>query len=179
MHTAARIKQPWETSEYLWIVTASYGPEGLVVRFKDGTEGRVDVERLPRVQARGPDWSALRCNEYEILVPTTEGDVEISSFAIRSLSDAAFAAHLKAKEAESARWIGHRIQALRRARGLTIDDLTERAGIALSLLTRIEQGDHDGNLVELQRVVEAMGCGLKDLIRPEVEEPAEAEAQTA
>ncbi len=33
----------------------------------------------------------------------------------------------------------------------------------------IERGDHDGDLGELQRLVEAMGHEMNDLIRPEAE----------
>ena len=179
MSTANRSKKPWDASEYLQVVAAGYDAGELVVHFVDGSEGRIDVERLTRVQARRPDWPALSFNEYEIIVPTAEGDFEISSFAIRSLTDAAFHAHLKAKEAESARRVGQRIQELRRGRDLTVEALAERAGFTPAALSRIEQGDHDGYLPDLQRVVEAMGHGLEDLVIGEDEEPSAVEPSTA
>jgi DNA-binding XRE family transcriptional regulator len=177
--SVARPDTPWDTSEYLRIAQASFNAGELVVRFVDGTEARVDVERMTRVQAQGPDWPALAFNDDEVIVPTGEGDFEISSFSIRSLSDPAFRAHLEAKEAESARRVGRRVRELRRGRNLTIETLAERAGIAAPTLSRIERGDHDGALTDLQRVVEAMGHSLKDLVIPEVEEPRVARAHTA
>ena len=160
---AARLEQPWDAFAYLRIVAASYGAGELIVRFADGTAGRVDVERMTRVQAQRPDWPALTFNDYEVIVPTDEGDFELSSFGIRSLTDPAFHAHLQARQAESARRVGQRIQELRQRRGLTRETVAQRAGIDPSRLVRIERGDHDGNLTELERVVEATGHRFKDL----------------
>ena len=161
--TAVRPKKPWDAVAYLRIVAASYGADELIVRFADGTTGRVDVERTTRVQAQRPEWPALTWNEYEVIVPTGEGDFEISSFGIRSLTDPSFHAHLQTRQAESARRVGQRIQELRQRRGLTRDTVAQRARIDPSCLLRIERGDHDGNLIEIERVVEAMGHGFKDL----------------
>ena len=176
--TPAKRDKPWDTAAYLRIVKASYEAGGLVVSFDDGTEARVGVERMTRVQARGPDLPALAFNDHEVIVPTGEGDFEISSFAIRSLSDPAFQAHLAAAEAESARRVGRRTRELRRGRGLTVETLAERAGIGAPTLSRIERGNHDGALTDLQRMVEAMGHDLKDLVIPETEDPRAAQTQT-
>ena len=182
MSDATSPKQPWHSSAYLRIVAASYDAGELVVRFADGTVGRVDVERMTRVQARRPDWPSLTFNDYEVIVPTAEGDFEVSSFGIRSLSDPVFDAYLKAKEAESARRVGRRLQEFRRSQGLTLETVAERAGMAPSSLSRIEQGDHDGNLIDLDRVLDALGRDFKDLIGTEAEgtnvadsDPAEPE----
>ncbi len=167
MGTTTTSTNPWDTSAYLRVRSARFEGGELVVGFADGTESRVADERLSRPQAGRPDWSRVRGDDHEVIVPTTDGDSEISSFAIRSLTDDAFRAHLEAKEAESARWIGQRIQELRRGRGLAVDVLAARAGLPPATVLGVEQGNHDGNLTELQRLVEAMGHGLKDLVRPE------------
>lgn len=112
-------------------------------------------------------------------MPTAEGDFEISSFGLRSLTDPAFHAHIRAKEAESARLVVKRIRELRERRALSVETVAERAGLAASSLSRIEQGDHDGFLPELQRVVEAMGHGFKDLIVAEADEPSVEAPDTA
>ena len=113
MGTVTTSTNPWDTSAHLRVRSARFGSGELVVGSADGTESRVAVERLTRIQVRRPDWSRVRGDDYEVIVPTPEGDSEISSFAFRSLTDDAFRTHLEAKGAESARWIGHRIQVLR------------------------------------------------------------------
>lgn len=167
MNAAASTENPWDSTAYMRVVSARYDDGELVVDFADGTRSRVAVARMTRVEARRPNWSALGIGEYDVTVPTAEGDFEISSFAIRSLSDPAFRAHLDAVEAESARWTGQRIRELRRGRGLSIDALAAAARVAPSLVSSIERGTHDGNLVELERVVAAMGYDMRELFRPE------------
>lgn len=162
-------KNRWDTSKYLRMTGVRYDMGQLVVDFADGTVVRVEAGQLPWVLARRPDWPTLRANEYEVIVPTAEGDFELTSFSIRLLTDSAFEAHVTAKEKESAQWIGQRVHELRRGRELTIDTLAKRAGVPASLVADIERGDHDGDLGELQRLVEAMGHEMNDLIRPEAE----------
>ncbi len=90
----------------------------MVVGFADDTESRLAVERLARTQSGRRDWSRVRGDDYEVILPTADGDSEISSFVIRLLTDDAFRALLEAKEAASARWIGQISQELQRGRGL-------------------------------------------------------------
>jgi hypothetical protein len=127
--SVATPSRPWDTYKYQQIVDAHHDAGDLVVRFGDGTVARVGVERMDRVQERGPDWDALTFDEFQIVVPTRTGDFEIPWFPIRSMSDPAFRAHLDAVEAESARWVGERVRDLRRGRGLTVDALAERARV--------------------------------------------------
>ncbi len=149
-----------------------------MVGFADDTESRLAVERLARTQSGRRDWSRVRGDDYEVILPTADGDSEISSFVIRLLTDDAFRALLEAKEAASARWIGQISQELQRGRGLAVDVLAARAGLPLATVSGVEQGNHDGNLTELQRPVEAMGHSPKDLVRPESAEQPDA-ARTA
>ena len=179
MSDAASSEQPWNSSAYLRIVAASYDAGELVVRFADGMEGRVDVERMTGVQARRPDWPSLTFNDHEVIVPTADGDFEISTFGIRSLGDPVFNAYLRAKEAESARRVGRRLQEFRRRQGLPLETVAERAGMTPSSLSRIEQGDHDGNLIDLERVLDALGRDFRDLIGTGAEEMNVAESDPA
>lgn len=46
MSAAASPKKPWDTSRYLRIAAADYDAGDLVVRFVDGTEARIAVDRM-------------------------------------------------------------------------------------------------------------------------------------
>lgn len=162
-----RPTKPWDTTEYQQIVSAAYGAGELIVRFGDGAEARVDVSLMTRVEERGPDWASLRFDDFEVVVPTQQGDFEIPWFPIRSLTDPAFRAHLDAAEVEQARWIGEGVRALRRGRGLGIDELADRAGMNASTLAEIERGHRDVHLVALEKLLGAMGHDVKALGRPD------------
>jgi hypothetical protein len=160
---------PWDTRNYPRIVSASYQSGTLAVSFADGATAEVPVEAFS--QRRGVrDWDRVSYTEYEIVVPReAEEEDEIPWDVIRSLTDPAFAAHLDAMAEESGRWVGKRVRELRQGRGLKIAALAGLAGVLPSLVADIERGNHDGDLGELQRVVEAMGHGMRDLIRPEAD----------
>jgi len=169
MSSTADRQAPWNTREYPRIVSASYRSGALVVGFADGATVEVPAEAF-RERRGTRDWDRVSHTEYEIVVPReADEDDEIPWDVIRSLTDPAFAAHLEAMAEESARWVGQRIRELREGRGLTVEALASRSGLDPALLARIERGDHDGDLGELQRVVESMGHGMKDLYKPEVD----------
>jgi DNA-binding XRE family transcriptional regulator len=170
--------KPWDTDEYQRIVDAAFDGGELIVRFGDGAEARVDVTLMTRVEQRGPDWASLRFDDFEIVVPTREGDFEIPWFPIRSLTDPAFRAHLDAAAVEQARWIGERIRALRLGHGLGVEELAARAGLKASTLVAIEHGNREVHLVGLERLLSAMGHDFGELVRPE-SVPRLAASQTA
>jgi DNA-binding Xre family transcriptional regulator len=91
------------------------------------------------------------------------GHVEIPWSTIRALTDREYAAHLAEAAEEQARQIGLRIRELRELRGLSSNELAERAGITPQSLSRIEHGHHDVVFRTLRRILAAMGCSLRDL----------------
>jgi transcriptional regulator with XRE-family HTH domain len=57
-----------------------------------------------------------------------------------------------------------RIRSLRKARGWSLDDLAERAGISLSQLSRIETGHRRISLDQLTAISVALGKSLDELV---------------
>lgn len=57
--------------------------------------------------------------------------------------------------------IGERIRALRKERGLSLEELANRSGIALSVLTRIENDRGGATFRTHQRIAEAFGIPFR------------------
>ena len=54
---------------------------------------------------------------------------------------------------------------LRAAKGLSVDDLHERSGIARSMLFRIENGSSAGSLATWYKIARSLDVPLSELIR--------------
>jgi transcriptional regulator with XRE-family HTH domain len=61
--------------------------------------------------------------------------------------------------------VGNTIRDLRRANGLTIADIAERAEISRGMLSRIENGQTASSLEGLNRIARALGVSLSTLFR--------------
>jgi len=156
------IKQ--DRREYQRIVTASGAGKELKVLFEDGSRVVVDVERLLPPDTRMVRGGTITFNPHEVILPTSNGPLEVPWSAIRVLTDGEYAAYLAVAAEEEARQVGVRLKELRTSRGLTSKELAGRAGITPQSLSRIEHGRHDVVLITLQRIVAAIGCTLKDLV---------------
>lgn len=64
-----------------------------------------------------------------------------------------------------------RIRELRIARGLTQEQLCERAGISIDAITRIESGSRTPTLSTLASIARALGVELSELVRTEPPPP--------
>jgi len=63
--------------------------------------------------------------------------------------------------------IGEQIAVLRRARGLTQDQLAEAAGVSVDVIRRLEQGvRHSARLNTLSKIAAALGCEMSVIIVP-------------
>ncbi len=153
----------WDALQYQRIASAEHIGEKLLVRFEDGSEAHLDAERVLPADVQSVNWDALQAGEYEITVPSEDGQVEIPWSTIRALSDRAYASHLADAAEEEARLIGRRIRELRESRGLTSKEVAERAGVTPQSLSRIEHGRHNVVFTTLRRILAAMGYSLKDL----------------
>ena len=98
--------KPWDTSAYGEITAVSHDRGDLVVSFGDGSQARVPVSQLQALHLNDADWPALRFTPDEVVVPTAAGDVEISWFSLRALTDAEFGAYLDRFAADEARRVG-------------------------------------------------------------------------
>src|SRR5215218_9772155 len=63
--------------------------------------------------------------------------------------------------------LGHRIRHFRSEHGLTLDELGERANLAGSQLSLIENGKREPKLSVLQTIASALDISLTDLLAPE------------
>lgn len=61
--------------------------------------------------------------------------------------------------------VGLNVQALRRAKGLTQEELGHRAKIHQTYLSGIEQGRRNPSLIVLARLAKALKAGLEELVK--------------
>ncbi|NUW30964.1 helix-turn-helix transcriptional regulator [Nonomuraea sp. SMC257] len=62
--------------------------------------------------------------------------------------------------------LGGHIQALRRDRGLTLQQLAEAADVSLSMLSSVERGQKAPTIVVLARIADGLGVPLAELVAP-------------
>lgn len=153
----------WDSPRFQRICSVKADPDSFRIRFEDGTTAEIESHKILPGEVTQPRWNELRFDPYEIVVPTENGEFEISWSTIRVLTDAAYSAHLAKAAEEQAKKIGRRLSQLRKRRGMKSKELAERAGIAPQSLSRIEHGKHDLAFSTLQKILGAMGYGLKDL----------------
>lgn len=60
--------------------------------------------------------------------------------------------------------IGERLGALRRARGLTLQEMGNRCGLSVSFLSQIERGLSAPSIVSLYRICQALGVPISQLL---------------
>jgi transcriptional regulator with XRE-family HTH domain len=64
---------------------------------------------------------------------------------------------MRQKPSKLVRTVRQRIRELRRERGLTQEELCERAGISVDAISRIESGNRTPSLVTIERIADALG----------------------
>jgi XRE family transcriptional regulator, fatty acid utilization regulator len=75
--------------------------------------------------------------------------------------------HVTASQSVDLVTLGQRLRHLRRAKGMTLEQLSSAVGRAPSQLSVIENGKREPKLSMLQALAEALGVPLADLLRPE------------
>lgn len=61
--------------------------------------------------------------------------------------------------------LGEQIRALRKEKGLSLEQLAKKSGVALATLSRLENGKHSGNFKTHQKIAEALGIAVTDLYK--------------
>src|SRR5438552_1671599 len=102
----------WDTRDYGRIVSAEWRDGAVVVRFGDRSWVNVAADQLLPPGTKGADWDRLTFSQYEIVVPTTDGQIEIPWSSIRALTDREYGSHLAEAAGDEARQIGLRIKEL-------------------------------------------------------------------
>lgn len=157
----------WTRSSYQRIASARVDADLLVVHFEDGTCAGVALHDLLPSPTSKPDWSRMKVGRFEIVVPTSAGEVEVSWSGLRAISDPVYAAHLARAAEDRARTVGRRVQALREARGMALETLARRAGLDSTTVADVEAGRRTVPLALIGRLVEALGGSLRDLADPD------------
>jgi transcriptional regulator with XRE-family HTH domain len=60
--------------------------------------------------------------------------------------------------------VGLNLQKLRRERGLSQEELADRANIHQTYLSGVERGNRNPTVTVLQRIAEALGADIEDLV---------------
>jgi transcriptional regulator with XRE-family HTH domain len=60
--------------------------------------------------------------------------------------------------------LGARVKETRRRRGLTLEDLAERAGVSRAMISKVERGEKNPTLVVTAKVAEGLGVTLSELL---------------
>jgi transcriptional regulator with XRE-family HTH domain len=63
--------------------------------------------------------------------------------------------------------LGTRVKELRRRRGLTLEELAERAGVSRAMISKVERGEKNPTIVVTAKVAEGLGVTLSELLRVE------------
>jgi transcriptional regulator with XRE-family HTH domain len=61
--------------------------------------------------------------------------------------------------------VGLNLQRLRREKGLSQEELADRAGIHQTYLSGVERGKRNPTVSVLQRIAEALGADIEDLVQ--------------
>lgn len=67
-------------------------------------------------------------------------------------------------EAVSSGRLGVRVKELRRARGLTLDGLSEVSGVSRAMISKLERGEKSPTLVVAAKLAEGLGVSLSQLV---------------
>jgi hypothetical protein len=165
MTTSGLVRNRWETIEYTRIVSARFEDGVLLVKFADGEEARLPVDRFenPYIRAQAPDWSRVRAGTHEVIVPAADGDLGIPWDAIRALTDPEFEAHWAAMGRRVSSAVGKGLRRLRVARKLSLPELAQRTGVPDDAIEHLEAGDRLVDVDLTLRALRAMDCTLDDL----------------
>ncbi len=61
--------------------------------------------------------------------------------------------------------VGFNLQRLRREKGLSQEELADRAEIHQTYLSGVERGKRNPTITVLQRIAEALGADIEDIVR--------------
>lgn len=162
MTMTLQMRHRWDTLEYHQIATVEYASGDVIVEFGDGARVRVAAGLLLGDGDSAPDWPRARAEEFHIVVPTATGDVEIPWDVIRVNTDPEFDAYWAERVATVRRRTGRRIRRLRLASGMPLTQLATRSGLAVETLSEIESSDRGADAAELDQLLEALGCSLRE-----------------
>lgn len=137
-------------------------PNGLYVRFADEREGVIPFRAL---ELPGQPHHVSLPSAYVIEVHLVDGTVEeIPWDFARHFADAGYRVRSKAAGARDRRLFGKQLRALRTDRGLTQQELAERAGISRVTIARFEAGEQLPRYQTMIALADGLGVAIECLI---------------
>ena len=147
------------------MLTAAPLEEGIELAFADGCAGLIPFSALPEVGAGGGVAGLELPNPYEIVVTTGEGEsIELPWDFARHYCDPLYRPRIEAVARHGRQVLGWRISGLRKAAGLTLEELADRATIRRGTLADIEKGEHSPEFDTLSSIASALNKAVPDLL---------------
>jgi DNA-binding XRE family transcriptional regulator len=139
--------------------------EILWVEFGDGLRRAFPWRELPFVKkARGIRAESVRPSEHKdaIVFDTERGEVDVDAAALRMLNDDSGSGARGLTGALST--LGPRLQAIRKAKGISQETLAEASGLPQPTISRIESGEREPRLATLDKYAHGLGVTLVQLM---------------
>ncbi len=163
LHEAISGLDPYAISDVKHVPTL----DKLLVTFSDGLPGFVGLDDLGIADLKNKlllHSATVARDGAVVAMLTTSGDLfDIDSHSIRALIDRRFAAQLHAQKKTSAEYVGTRIRAARKERGLSQVDLGNIVHIDQAILSKIERGLHSPRIDTIQRIARGLQITLSEL----------------
>jgi DNA-binding XRE family transcriptional regulator len=139
---------------------------GIEIAFADGRRGVVPYSELPEVGSVDNLKTIELPNAYEAVLHTKDGEtVEIPWDFARAFCDASFRERAEQVAGRGRQAIGGRVRELRKASGLTQEELASRAKLGRVTLVRIENGEQSPRYETLLALARAMEREPAELLR--------------
>ncbi|WP_425147827.1 helix-turn-helix domain-containing protein [Deinococcus sp.] len=74
-----------------------------------------------------------------------------------------------AQPLKARRNLAHNLRSLRKAQGLSQEVLADRAGVHRTYLGAIERGEQNVSIDNIERIANALGCNIEELVAEAVE----------
>jgi transcriptional regulator with XRE-family HTH domain len=151
------------TAEFRTIVEASTLGRRLKVKFADGSDIAVPLNRLIPDSSEGAVIS-VRAHPSFVAIIVGGRTLEVAWSTLRRINDTNFEERFASAAKKEQYTVGLRLAKLRRIKGLTAREVAKRAGISPQSLSRIEKGRHDLVLSTLERILAAMDSSMEDFV---------------
>jgi transcriptional regulator with XRE-family HTH domain len=160
---------PWQQPGYSDITAAARTPEGVEVDFANDQKVLVSSALLG-VPTPNFDVAVDADDPTKLRVSWDGGSREVDWSAVRAATDPAFAAELRARDAEESHRVGRRLRALREDRGLAQSALAQLVDMPAPQLSKLEKGESDMRLSTVRSLLRAMNATFADISGPDAPE---------
>lgn len=138
---------------------------GIECTFADGASGLIPYADVPEIAARSAATGLELPNAYEMIVTLADGQsIEIPWDFARHYCDRTYRPTIEAIAAAGRKTLGDRIRQQRESRGLTQDQLSQKAEIGRVTLARLENGGQAPRFKTLTAIAQALEVDVDALL---------------